>query len=40
MKIEVWYDFVCTRCYIGKRILEIALDKFKYELKLNWFQKL
>ena len=31
MKIEVWYDFVCTRCYIGKRILEIALDKFKYE---------
>jgi predicted DsbA family dithiol-disulfide isomerase len=31
MKIEVWYDFVCPLCYIGKRRLEIALDKFKYE---------
>ena len=31
MKIEVWYDFVCTLCYIGKRRLEIALEKFKYE---------
>jgi predicted DsbA family dithiol-disulfide isomerase len=31
MKIEVWYDFVCTLCYIGKRRLEIALDKFKYK---------
>ncbi len=31
MKIEVWYDFVCPLCYIGKRRLEIALDQFKYE---------
>ncbi len=31
MKIEVWYDFVCPLCYIGKRRLEIALSKFNYE---------
>lgn len=31
MKIEVWYDFICPLCYIGKRRLEIALDKFNYE---------
>ncbi|MUK89806.1 thioredoxin domain-containing protein [Ornithinibacillus sp. L9] len=28
MKIEVWSDFVCPFCYIGKRRLEQALDKF------------
>jgi predicted DsbA family dithiol-disulfide isomerase len=31
MKIEVWSDFVCPFCYIGKRRLEIALNKFKYK---------
>lgn len=31
MKIEIWSDFVCPFCYIGKRRLELALDKFKYE---------
>ena len=31
MKIEVWYDFVCPICYIGKKRLEIALEQFKYE---------
>ena len=31
MKIEIWSDFVCPFCYIGKRKLEIALDKFKYK---------
>lgn len=30
MKIEVWSDFVCPFCYIGKRRLEEALDKFDY----------
>lgn len=35
MKIEVWYDFVCPLCYIGKKRLEIALDKFKYEDKVE-----
>lgn len=30
MKIEIWSDFVCSFCYIGKRKLEIALNKFEY----------
>lgn len=29
MKIEVWSDFVCPFCYIGKRRLEAALNKFE-----------
>lgn len=30
MKIEVWSDFVCPFCYIGKRRLEKALELFDY----------
>jgi predicted DsbA family dithiol-disulfide isomerase len=30
MKIEVWSDFVCPFCYIGKRHLEMALDQFPH----------
>lgn len=30
MKIEVWSDFVCPFCYIGKRKLEQALDQFPH----------
>jgi predicted DsbA family dithiol-disulfide isomerase len=30
MKIEIWSDFVCPFCYIGKRRLELALDKFEH----------
>lgn len=30
MKIEVWSDFVCPFCYIGKRRLEMALEKFSH----------
>ena len=30
MKIEVWSDFVCPFCYIGKRRLEEALDQFPH----------
>ncbi len=30
MKIEVWSDFVCPFCYIGKRRLEKALEEFPY----------
>ncbi|MCM3758388.1 DsbA family oxidoreductase [Sporosarcina aquimarina] len=29
MKIEIWSDFVCPFCYIGKRKLELALDEIK-----------
>lgn len=28
MKIEVWSDYVCPFCYIGKRRLEKALEQF------------
>lgn len=31
MKIEVWSDFVCPFCYIGKRRLEEALAQFPDE---------
>lgn len=27
MKIEIWSDYVCPFCYIGKRNLEIALEQ-------------
>ncbi|HDR6759120.1 DsbA family oxidoreductase [Bacillus cereus group sp. MYBK249-1] len=31
MKIEVWSDFVCPFCYIGKRRLEMALEQFSHK---------
>lgn len=34
MKIEVWSDFACPFCYIGKRQLEQALTQFKYADKV------
>lgn len=30
MKIEIWSDYVCPFCYIGKRTLEQALEKSGY----------
>ncbi|WP_156290286.1 DsbA family oxidoreductase [Oceanobacillus salinisoli] len=30
MKIEIWSDFVCPFCYIGKRRLEHAMEKFEH----------
>lgn len=30
MKIEVWSDYVCPFCYIGKRRLEDALNQFPH----------
>ncbi|WP_243299481.1 DsbA family oxidoreductase [Bacillus litorisediminis] len=30
MKIEVWSDFACPFCYIGKRRLEEALEQFPH----------
>lgn len=30
MKVEVWSDFVCPFCYIGKRRLEQALEQFEH----------
>ncbi|WP_297337389.1 DsbA family oxidoreductase [Algoriphagus sp.] len=38
MKIEIWSDVVCPFCYIGKRKLEKALDKFpnKSQVEIEW----
>ncbi|MFJ5716956.1 DsbA family oxidoreductase [Neobacillus sp. NPDC093127] len=42
MKIEVWSDYVCPFCYIGKRRLEEALsqfpDKDKVEVEFKSFE--
>ena len=35
MKIEVWSDFVCPFCYIGKRRLETALSQFPHKEKVE-----
>ncbi|WML48272.1 DsbA family oxidoreductase [Neobacillus sp. PS3-34] len=35
MKIEVWSDFVCPFCYIGKRRLEQALEQFPNKNKVE-----
>lgn len=35
MKIEIWSDVVCPFCYIGKRKLEKALDRFPYKDKVE-----
>lgn len=35
MKIEVWSDFVCPFCYIGKRRLELALAQFPHREKVD-----
>lgn len=31
IKVEVWLDFVCPFCYIGKRRFESALEKFPHK---------
>ena len=35
VKIEIWSDFVCPFCYIGKRKLEQALEKFPHRDKVE-----
>jgi predicted DsbA family dithiol-disulfide isomerase len=30
MKVEIWSDFVCPFCYIGKRRFEAALEQFPH----------
>lgn len=34
MKIEIWSDFACPFCYIGKRYLEQALSQFDGEVEV------
>jgi len=31
MKIEIWSDFVCPFCYMGKKKLEMALNEFEHK---------
>ena len=31
MKLEIWSDYVCPFCYIGKRKFESAFEQFKYK---------
>ncbi len=35
MKIEIWSDYVCPFCYIGKRRLEKALEDFPHKDKID-----
>ncbi|WP_404457431.1 DsbA family protein [Oceanobacillus kapialis] len=39
MQIEVWSDFVCPFCYIGKRRLEKALEAFPHKENINVIYK-
>jgi predicted DsbA family dithiol-disulfide isomerase len=38
MKIEIWSDIMCPFCYLGKRRLEKALERFphKDEVEIAW----
>ena len=38
MQVEVWFDFVCPWCYIGKRRLEKAIAAFDHagEVEVIW----
>lgn len=38
MKIEIWSDIACPFCYIGKRKLEKAIQKFPYKdsVEIEW----
>lgn len=31
MKVEIWSDYVCPFCYIGKRKFELALERFAHK---------
>ncbi|MRN53927.1 DsbA family oxidoreductase [Paenibacillus monticola] len=31
MKVEIWFDYTCPFCYIGKKKFEAALEQFDYK---------
>ena len=35
MHIDIWSDYVCPFCYIGKRRLELALEQFTYKQQVT-----
>ncbi|WP_203362085.1 DsbA family oxidoreductase [Bacillus sp. REN10] len=39
MKVEIWSDFVCPFCYIGKRRLEAALKQFPHREEVEIMYK-
>jgi predicted DsbA family dithiol-disulfide isomerase len=36
VRVEVWSDVVCPWCYLGKRRLEAALDRFEHAAEVVW----
>ena len=36
MKIEIWSDYACPFCYIGKRRLEEALTQFEHKVEVKY----
>lgn len=36
MKIDIWSDVICPFCYIGKRKLEVALNKTELKAQIEW----
>lgn len=38
MRVDVWTDFVCPWCYLGKRRLELALEGFegRARVEIHW----
>ena len=38
MRIDIWTDFICPWCYLGKRRLELALERFEGRgaVELHW----
>ena len=35
MKIDIWFDYACPFCYIGKRNLEAAINEFNHNDQIN-----
>ena len=35
MKVDIWFDYACPFCYIGKRRFEAAISEFKYKDQLD-----
>src|SRR4051812_18440175 len=36
LQVEVWSDVVCPWCYIGKRRLEAAVQRFDHPVEVTW----
>ena len=36
MQVEIWSDVLCPWCYIGKRRIEAALERFEGSVEVTW----